>query len=304
MRFIPGGTALLCLAISFAGAPRLCRAHDLGPYENVTAVQETLTVAGRTRTVLYLKPTQPATTERVPAILLLEYLHGTPVDMADLTEAARLVRDHGIWLILPESTNGRWNYGLTAFSLVDDVGFLASVIDDAVARFPIDSHRIYMGGYSNGAQMTQRFACDHPEKIAAGAIISGSIHNTDARTCLPALATPMIIFHGTADGQINYNGNLLYRSSTATAQFWAGIAACSPTPTGTDLPDSTADGTTVHLDRYSGCTSNFLIDHYSITGGGHTWPGSLNFSAGLGLASQDVSAMPLLWQFFSQFSRP
>ena len=301
-------------------------AHDVVAYENVTAVKVTVKVpiaqidpalppelglpsspidiGSRARTVLYLRPTVATTAGRPPAILLLEYLRGNAVDMAGLTDAARLVRDYGVWVILPESANGRWNYGLTSFSQADDVGFLTTVIDDAVNRFGVDPHRIYMGGYSNGAEMTQRYACDRSDKIAAGAIISGSIHVSDVRACKPTRPVPMIIFHGTADPQIKYDGNLLFTSSKATAELWAANADCNLAPLVYPQPDSADDGTTVTLNRYIGCRDNARVDQYVITGGGHTWPGALTFSQGLGRASQDVSATPLMWDFFKQFSRP
>ena len=211
---------LLCACLFVVCAVPVAQARDLGVVENVTATLEQRQVDGRLRDILILRPTVPTTPEGElqPALLLLEYLHGTPVDMADLTEAATLVRDHGITVLLPSSSNGRWNFGSAAFAgVIDDVSFLDQVIDDALRRFPIDPRRIYMGGYSNGAQMTQRYICDRTGRIAAGAVIAGSIHNADRRRCRPSLPTPMLVIHGTDDGQINYAGNLTYTSSPATA---------------------------------------------------------------------------------------
>lgn len=304
--FFSSGIGRWCLAtmLVIAGLGPV-QARDIGSFENVTAVQEQLVVNGRPRSVMMLKPTVPTTTERVPAILLLEYLRGTPVDMADLTEASALVRDFGVYVILPASSNGRWNYGATSFALTqDDVGFLTAVIDDAVRRFPIDARRIYMGGYSNGAQMTQRYICDQPSRIAAGAVISGSIHHDDRLRCAASVPTPMIIFHGTADEQINFNGNLLFSSSLQTAEHWASRAGCSLVPQNLGVIDGTDDGTSVQLNRYGNCSGGARVDHYIIAGGGHTWPGSLSFATPLGLTTQDVAATPTMWQFFRQFARP
>ncbi len=293
--------ALLWLIASVAPI----RARDIGTFENVTATQEQLVVSGRVRTVLHLYPTVPATTDRVPAVVLLQYLKGSRVDMADLTEVSALVRDHGVHVLLPDSLNGRWNYGATSFAQIQaDVSFLTAVIDDAIARFPIDGARIYMGGYSNGAQMTQRYICDRPTRIAAGAVIAGSIHHDDRLRCGGSVPTPMIIFHGTADEQINFNGNLLFSSSRQTAEFWASRASCSLTPQNLGVIDGTDDGTSVQLNRYGNCRNGARVDHYIINGGGHTWPGSLSFSTPLGQTTQDVAATPLMWQFFREFSRP
>ena len=150
----------LALAVTGTGLdPGAALARDIGSVENVRAVQETRIVDGRAREVLYLMPgTAPAGTARVPAVILLEYLQGSPVDMADLVAASELVRDQGIYVIMPGSFNGRWNYGASSFAVaINDVGFIDNVLDDALARLPIDPARIYIGGYSNGAQMAQRY---------------------------------------------------------------------------------------------------------------------------------------------------
>lgn len=299
-----GGWSGFLGAVALLAMLPAAQAHDIGSAENVSATLEVVHIGARQRPVLYLRPTHPATIGKVPALVLLEYLRGTPVDMADLTDASRLVRDYGIEVILPSSTNGRWDYGPGSFSNADDVLFLTQVIDDAIARFPIDPKRVYMGGYSNGGQMTQYYICAHPEKIAGGAVIAGSFAKVASQLCAPNLPTPMVIIHGTDDPVIKYNGNLIALSSPATAQLWAGFAGCAPTPTGSELPDLAADGTTIHLDRYGGCIGNARIDHYTITGGGHTWPGTLTFSHALGVTSQDVVATTLIWDFLSQFSRP
>jgi polyhydroxybutyrate depolymerase len=45
------------------------------------------------------------------------------------------------------------------------------------------------------------------------------------------------------------------------------------------------------------------VDFYTITGGGHTWPGALDAGKDLGVVSQDIDATALGWAFVSQFSR-
>ncbi|WP_293372533.1 PHB depolymerase family esterase [Nevskia sp.] len=298
------GWLALCGLALFAQAGTAA-ARDIGSYENVLPFQEQLLVDGRTRDVLYLSPTDaPPGSELAPAVILLEYLQGSPVDMADLTEVAALARDHGVHVILPSSLNGRWNYGGSSFAVtVDDVGFLNQVIDSAIARLPIDPKRIYMAGYSNGGQMTQRFICERASRIAAGAIIAGSIHNDDRLACAPGLPTPMVIFHGTADEQIRYNGNLLFSSSLQTAQHWANAAGCTLGPTRVADLDPNDDGTVVHLQRHDGCADGARVDHYIIDNGGHTWPGALSVSVALGLTTQDVDATRAMWQFFRAYAR-
>ena len=114
----------------------------------------------------------------------------------------------------------------------------------------------------------------------------------------------MLVIHGTDDGQINYAGNLSFSSSPVTAQFWAANAGCLTVPQDLGVLDPTDDGASVQLDRYDRCTGTAYVDHYTVRGGGHTWPGSLSFAAGLGRTAQDIVATSLMWQFFQNFARP
>lgn len=304
VRGIWRASALLLLGAAIAGP---ARAHDSLPYENVSAFEETVQQGIFTRQVLYLKPTTPASDKPAPALVLLPYLRGVPEDMADLTNAAALVRDFGAWVIVPRAINGEWNYG--AFSaiglnlLADDVKFLTQVIDTAISRFPIDAHRVYMGGYSNGARMTLHYACEQPAKIAAAFSVAGAVLKADSKSCTPAVPVPLQMINGTEDAAIPYKGNGINQSAPASALFWARINGCNATPAHSTLPDTVADNTTVAMDAYRNCTGGANVDFYTIAGGGHTWPGSLDAGKGLGVVSQDLDATALGWAFVSQFSR-
>lgn len=296
------GMLLLC-AMCWTSAPVPLWAHDLIPYENVSVFQSTMEYGGRSRDVLYLQPALQARGSKVPALILLHYLDGTPADMADLTKIARLVRDDGIWVILPKGVNGTWNYKPNALNQVDDVGFLTQLIQQSVADYPLDPTRIYMAGYSDGGLMTQRFACDKPRLIAAGAAVAATLYQALANACTPNQGTPMLFMQGEDDKVLPYKGNLLFLSAPATAAFWARIDGCAATPTGTDLPNRIGDGTTVHLDRYQGCAADEGVAFYSVVNGGHTWPGAYDYSPDLGLTTQDINADTVMWQFFRQFRR-
>lgn len=72
----------------------------------------------------------------------------------------------------PYSAGFRWNiYNWT--DPPDDVGFLMTLIGQLKSDYPIDSSRIYMTGYSNGASMTNTFAFKYADVLAAAAPVSG-----------------------------------------------------------------------------------------------------------------------------------
>lgn len=285
----------------------------LAPFENVRGYYQSITHDKQVRTALYLAPKQ-APSERVPLLILLHYLDGESEPMANLTAPGLLVRDHGIYAIVPQALASGWGHNPADQRAADDMGFLLRLIDDAVANLPVDPHRVYLAGYSDGGNMVSRFVCEKPERIAAAALVSATMRKSLKRVCSPALPVPMLLMHGTADQFVTYDGRstpyvnpLLGNqnlSAPDNAAYWARNNGCSPTPLQADLPDLIKEQTTVRLDRYEDCSSGAGVDFYTVNGGGHTWPGALDVSSPLGLTTQDLSATLTLWSFLSRFSRP
>lgn len=274
------------------------------PFENVSAFIRSFDDNGYSRQALYLQPTA-ATQAKAPLILLLHPTGGNSLSMANLTLAGQLARDHGAWLILPQGVNGLWTDTPDTFRLTrkdDDVGFLLQLIDDALARYPIDVSRIYIGGYSRGGNLALRMACEHPDRIAAAVAIAATMRKAEAQVCAPALGTPILLMSGTLDGYEPYAGDSSNLSAADSAALWRTLDGCSDTADSRDLPDTVDEGASVHLDRYSQC-SNGRVDFYTVSGGGHTWPGALDLMPLLGPVDQDVDATRLMWQFFSQWTR-
>ena len=287
---------LLCLSTTG-------QAHDVQQFENVTSFKLTVRSDLRQREVIVFKP-DVQTAERAPAILMLHYLHGSPADMADLTAAGRLARDAGAWVILPDAVQGKWNYGSASVKTVNDVKFLDTVIDTVVARYPIDSRRIYMSGYSNGGLMSVRYACERPERIAAVGVVATTIEQLDALQCAPPQGVAMLYINGVDDPVVPFEGNLLKRSAESTLELWRGFNGCGATFTSELLPDRVDDGTRVTHKAWSQCSSGLPVEQYAIEGGGHTWPGTQRFTLGLGITSQDFEATEAIWQFVSRHTRP
>lgn len=285
----------------WASAPSL--AHDVQQVERTTSFSTTVYSDLRNRQVLYFKP-NAASAAKAPAVVLLHYLHGTPEDMADLTNFARLARDYGVWVIVPEGVQGKWNYGAAAVKTVDDIKFLNAVLDDALAKYPIDPKRLYMAGYSNGGQMAQRFACLQPGRIAAVGVVATTVEQLDAMSCKPAIGTPILYINGVADPIVPFNGNLLKKSVAQTIALWRGINGCTDAQQDGAIADSVADGTSTVTHAWRGCANGAAVEQYVVTGGGHTWPGSTRYTLSLGVTSQDFNATDAIWAFVSQFSRP
>lgn len=98
--------------------------------------------------------------------------------------------------------NGLYCCGPAPASGVDDVAFLAAVIEDAARRFGT-RERAFLTGMSNGAIMAQTFAALRPDRVAAVATVAGTMDT--ARLSVPR-AIPFLHIHGTADDRVPYAG--------------------------------------------------------------------------------------------------
>ena len=237
-------------------------------------------------------------------MLVLHYAGGNPEEMANLTAIGELVRDTGIWAILPDALGRTWSFDpVRDRNKADDVGLITAVIDGSVAAYPIDARRVWMSGFSAGGFMTMRYICERPNRIAAAAYVSSTLLNTLRDNCAPSLPTPVIAMHGTGDTRVDYKKRIGLSSAPDSALFFANLNRCLTPPVHSLLPDIADDRTTVELDRYDSCASNDPVRFYTINRGGHTWPGN-DYQLGLtGRTTQDIDATRVIYDFVRNYTR-
>lgn len=134
---------------------------------------------------------------------------------------------------------------------LDDVPYLKGVIDWVKANAWINNNRVYVHGFSNGAQMAHKFTCQAPEYVSAMAAVSFPI-NTTAEVCDATYKpkgtyvhpVPVMEVHGTSDQTVCYNGlgapdcssNVPTTSAADGATVWRSINGCdATTPTETPI---------------------------------------------------------------------
>jgi polyhydroxybutyrate depolymerase len=99
-----------------------------------------------------------------------------------------------------------WNSGpeyAQVLRNVDDVAFTRALIARIAVQYPIDSKRIYITGFSNGAQMAYRLAVELADKVAAIAPMIGARLAGNLR---PTRPVPILHIHGTADDYYPIDG--------------------------------------------------------------------------------------------------
>ena len=101
---------------------------------------------------------------------LLIFSHGAfdnPMKAADMSKWHEIGEKEGFITVYPLAGNGvNFNLNLDE-SLPSDEEYYLALIKYIKAKYPIDSPRIYLSGFSNGAGMSQVMAMLHPELIAA-----------------------------------------------------------------------------------------------------------------------------------------
>jgi polyhydroxybutyrate depolymerase len=194
---------------------------------------------------------------------------------------------------------------------MDDVGFIASMMDELIEEGLVDPTRVYVTGHSNGAVMSHRLACSLGRRIAAIAPVGGTMPRDLLERLEPCRAMPVLHFHGTRDKVVRINGALgclkkeLCLSAGEMAAWWARNNGCDEVPTVQAVADVEQDGTTARKVTYSFGPAGAPVVFYEISGGGHTWPGGrLQAVPLMGRTSKDVRGSEIIWGYFSQHSLP
>ncbi|WP_299662768.1 polyhydroxybutyrate depolymerase [uncultured Ruegeria sp.] len=81
-----------------------------------------------------------------------------------------------VLLVAPNGLSKSWNFWTAD---TQDVPFADRVLEDVASRYPIDSERIYVSGYSYGGAMAWRYVCQSGDGVAALLAVAGSIRQTE-----------------------------------------------------------------------------------------------------------------------------
>lgn len=254
----------------------------------------------------------------VPLVLILHGAGGTATwTLGETGWAATADRD-GFLALLPEGTRADpnrppgflnnpqvWNDGSPRARLgrpgVDDVGFLAAVLDQVQAHYAVDPAQVFATGFSNGAGMVFRLAAELSPRLAAIAPVAGHWWLPDRR---PTRPMPTLYLVGDADPLVPLQGGDVISP-------WDGQVSLMP-PVGTTLerlavalgrlpgPHLIRDDHGIRVTRYGPGPGDVELLAYVISGLGHHWPGGrgqLNRRLA-GPPSQRLDANDLIWDFF------
>ena len=212
-----------------------------------------------------------------PASSVVVVLHGVGGRGADMRSAGfePLAAGKGVVLAYPDALGGAWNDGrpgadpVVAGAAVDDGRFLRMLIDDTVARTGADAGRVAVVGFSAGAVMASRLACDVADRVSAMALIAGTAGQGFERSCRPSRPVAVMMAAGMNDAIVPYAGGRIANWGTKRRgyvagvdelfSFWRAQNGCASV--------QAAGGEA----RATDCRSGSPVVRYRVSGAAHEW---------------------------------
>jgi polyhydroxybutyrate depolymerase len=209
-----------------------------------------------------------------------------------------------------------WNAGhccgKAADNQVDDISFVAEVIDTVRLKLAVDPARIYMAGMSNGGMLTYRFATERTGNLAAAAVVCATIGSTKVnetepwRLQQPQKALPIIGFQGLDDKTMPFKtvstvsqDKPRFLPTTDAIEFWQNSNGCEAAP----AKSIANNGSVQHL-TWKNCQEGSSLEFVLLEGWGHQWPAPFftnQLAADHPLRGFDATKQ--IWDFFMRFHR-
>ena len=277
-------------------------------------INGTIEVDGRQRTFVIHLPTAFDVNKALPLVIVLHGGGGNAENAETMTGMSLKADTEGFIALYPNGSSRlrsdrflTWNSGNCcgyAFdNNIDDALFIRKLIEALESLILIDPGRIYATGISNGGMMSYLLGCVMSDRIAAIAPVAGAM---GMESCRPLLPVSVVIFHGTGDKHVLYEGGSPLVQSDNHARtdmpvsyavdFWVKHNKCSVTP-------KKSESGNVRVDTYRGGQKGTEVVLYTIIDGKHAWHGGRAPWYGADEPTKEISATDIIWEFFKNHAR-
>jgi polyhydroxybutyrate depolymerase len=271
--------------------------NNLLAFQASAQVADTIVVQGDVRTFDLYLPTGYNPAQRYPLVVSMHPGLSNAINHANGSQWHILGNTAGFITVYPNgmrtapNANGRlWNAYEQPSSVadVDDTGFLNQMLDRLIQRYAIDTCRVYLSGFSNGAMMAYRMACDFTRRFAAIAPLSGGWGygsdglcgddncNGDPASpacdwkmayvnCQPSKKIPLIFMKGSQE-----QDNLPTCRGTVDSLnkiYWSSFLNC----VNRQLDTIVVANKTVFRERFTDCDDDTEFHFLTVLGNGHVW---------------------------------
>lgn len=262
-------------------------------------------IDGHTREYLLFTPR--AIKGPLPVVFGLHGGFGSGDIFAETSKLHRAPGAEAFAFVYPSGYRRSWNAGICCGQAqreqIDDVKFMSALMDQLASHPQIRAHHFFVTGFSNGAMMTYRLACDLSERLRAVAPV-GAGSGKKPEDCHPAKPVPLLHIHGSADEWAPLQGGMgtrveagLQPAIQAGIDFWRNQNACGVAQQSRFLPGASCTA-------YGDCNGGVEVLLCVVEGMAHQWPGDTPTPRSLrnfGTAAPDVKASKAILEFFHAY---
>jgi polyhydroxybutyrate depolymerase len=229
-----------------------------------------------------------------PVVFAFHGFGMSPSDMPPMTGFNEVADTGGFLVVYPSGIDLSWNVGsccgTDVENKVDEPAFVHQILADLRTIASIDPKRIYATGFSNGAALSYRLACEMSDTFAAIAAVSGVLLHSP---CQPSQPVSVFHVHGLVDSIVPYAGGGDYIPGgfppvEPGITTWVHLDGCNDSAQ-VDPPGTVPMTHTV----YMACRAGTAVELYAIKYIGHSWP-----------ATYVLPVSQVIWDFFAAHPKP
>jgi polyhydroxybutyrate depolymerase len=272
-------------------------------------IERTLRVGAGERRYEIDLPSARRSASAVPVVIVFHGGGGSADSVRRQSRMSVKGQAEGFITVYPQGSGGiagklkTWNAGTCCGHAmqqrIDEIAFVAALLDDLQATVAIDRARVYATGISNGGMMAYEVACALADRIAGIAVVAGEMTALDR--CRPSRPVPVLVIHGSEDRNLPVGGGAgakafavhEVRSLASAIDFWRRHDDCG------ENARSEVSGA-VRRTHYSACSGGSEVELIMIEGGGHSWPGGDRLARFLDPPSAALDATGEIWRFFAR----
>lgn len=293
-------------------------ADDLPPQHSRVVIK---TRQGDRECIVHVPPAYDPS-KPIPLVIMLHGFGGTASSAAKETGWSAKADQETFIIAYPEATrpdksrpaNFRnnpqaWNDGSGRFHAadenIDDVGFIEALLDQLTEKYQLDSKRVFVTGFSNGASMAFRVGAELAARIAAIAPVAGTCWLEKPE---PLHAISICYITGTADSlnplaggypKLAFGGKEQGGQPKPAVQTfidqWAKALRCPEQP----RLDEIASGVRKRVYGFGRDKAELVF--ITVEGLGHHWAGGVSQAPNflVGKPTDKLKATDVIWEFFS-----